>query len=113
MGNPKARTGVTVRRTYAFAASKRTAKIEKRSRIGIEAPLDLLGGKLQRFKPRFARIWNLRECPPLWGGCREAAGEVLIAKRKKLTRGDFEKLSDLLGKNSLQFKPRSARIYER
>ena len=33
MGNPKARTESTVRLTFAFAASKRTAKIEKRSRI--------------------------------------------------------------------------------
>ena len=52
MGNPKARTESTVKLTFAFAASKRTAKIEKLTNIGIEALSDLLGGKSLRFKPR-------------------------------------------------------------
>ena len=59
MGNPKARTESTVRLTSAFAASKRTAKIEKLTNIGIEALADLFGGNLIRSKPRFARIANL------------------------------------------------------
>ncbi|MBQ7319738.1 MAG: hypothetical protein IJW97_06160, partial [Clostridia bacterium] len=36
----------------AFAASKRTAKSEKRSRIGFAVLPDLFGGNLLRFKPR-------------------------------------------------------------
>ena len=51
MGNSKARTESTGRPTFAFAASKRTAKTEKRSRIGFEALLVLLGGNLLRFEP--------------------------------------------------------------
>ena len=37
---------------FAFAASKRTAKIEKLTRIGIGALADLLGENLLRFEPR-------------------------------------------------------------
>ena len=58
------RTRLPEGENFAFAASKRTAKIEKLTRIGIEAPLDLLGGKLQRFEPRPARIANLGQAFP-------------------------------------------------
>ncbi|MBQ7320065.1 MAG: hypothetical protein IJW97_07815, partial [Clostridia bacterium] len=51
MGNSKARTEPQVRLTSAFAASKRTAKNEKLTRIGIEALLVLLGGNVLRFEP--------------------------------------------------------------
>ena len=46
------RTRLPESRNFAFAASKRTAKTEKLTRVGFEALLGLLGGKLLRFEPR-------------------------------------------------------------
>ena len=40
------RTGLSDSRNFAFAASKRTAKTEKLTRLGIEALLDLFGENL-------------------------------------------------------------------
>ena len=46
------RTRLPDGRNFAFAASKRTAKTEKLTRVGIEALLVLFGRTLLRFKPR-------------------------------------------------------------
>ena len=54
------RTRLLNSKNFAFAASKRTAKIEKLTNIGIEALSDLFGGKSLRFKPRCARIVKLK-----------------------------------------------------
>ncbi|MBQ7319219.1 MAG: hypothetical protein IJW97_03440, partial [Clostridia bacterium] len=44
------------------------------------------------------------------GGNFAFAASKRTAKIEKLTRDVFGKLSDLLGKNSLRFEPRGARI---
>ena len=49
----------------AFAASKRTAKSEKLTRVGLEALLGLLGRKPLRLEPRGARIANENIPSPL------------------------------------------------
>ena len=46
------RTRLSEGRSFAFAASKRTAKREKLTRGGIEMLSDLFGGNLWRFEPR-------------------------------------------------------------
>ena len=46
------RTRLLNSKNFAFAASKRTAKTEKLTRVGIEALLVLFGRTLLRFKPR-------------------------------------------------------------
>ena len=43
---------------FAFAASKRTAKIEKLTRDVFGKLSDLLGKNSLRFEPHYVRIWN-------------------------------------------------------
>ena len=46
----------------------RTAKSEKLTQVGSENFSDLFSENSQRFKPRFARIWNLGMPSPLGSG---------------------------------------------
>ena len=52
------RTRLSEGRSFAFAASKRTAKSEKLSPVEIETLSDLLGKNSLRFEPHYVRIWN-------------------------------------------------------
>ena len=63
------RTRLPDSRNFAFAASKRTAKTEKLTRIGIEALAGLFGENSPRFKPRCARIRYYLERLPSFVGC--------------------------------------------
>ncbi|MBQ7318625.1 MAG: hypothetical protein IJW97_00395, partial [Clostridia bacterium] len=58
------RTRLLNSKAFAFAASKRTAKTERLTRVRFEALLDLLGKNSLRFKPRFARIANFGKALP-------------------------------------------------
>ena len=49
------RTRSLIRASFAFAASKRTAKIWKLTRTGIATLIDWLGGNFSRFGPRARR----------------------------------------------------------
>ena len=73
--------------TFAFAASKRTAKTEKLTRTGIEALLGLLGGTPRQFKPR-ERGYEIRAKPSPLGrvAARRADGRGYYGENREANK---------------------------